>query len=248
VDLTTRDAMAQPAQPARPARPSLQAAVRLLGCPGAGLLLDLDGTLIDSEPVHRSAYREYFAGRGWQVDDQVIANFSGRRAPEVFATLQGPWTGQDPFALTEGVLEVLRGTTLRPAPVAGAVRLIAACRQGGLPVAVVTSARRGWVTAAFDLLGIGDGAIMMVTAEDCSCGKPDPEPFRRGADLLGLRPADLVAAEDAPAGIASARGAGIGAVIGLTTTNTAPVLLAAGAHATAPDLVELAGAVEELDR
>ena len=252
--MITRDALARLARlmqrvpPAQPARPSTLTAARLLACPGAGLLLDLDGTLIDSEPVHRRAYGEYFAGRGWQVDDQVIAKFSGRRAPEVFATLQGPWIGEDPVALTEGVLEALRGTTLRPAPVAGAVRLIAASTLAGLPVAVVTSARRGWVSAALDLLGIDDGAIMMVTAEDCSCGKPDPEPFRRGADLLGLRPADLVAAEDAPAGIASARGAGIGQVIGLTTTNPASVLVAAGAHATAPDLVALAGVVEELNR
>jgi sugar-phosphatase len=88
---------------------------------------------------------------------------------------------------------------------------------------------------------------MMVTAEDCLRGKPDPEPFRRGADLLGLRPADLVAAEDAPAGIASARGAGIGQVIGMTTSQPADVLLAAGAHTTAPDLVALAGAVEGME-
>ena len=39
--------------------------------PGAGLLLDLDGTLLDSEPVHRGAFRDYFAGRGWQVEDQM---------------------------------------------------------------------------------------------------------------------------------------------------------------------------------
>jgi sugar-phosphatase len=217
-----------------------------LALPGAGLLLDLDGTLVDSEPVHQGAYREYFAGRGWHVEEQVIWEFSGRRAPEVFATLEGPWSGEDPVALTEGVLEVLRATTLRPAPVAGAAQLVAACSRVGLPVAVVTSARRWWVTVALELLGVDDEGIMMVTAEDCESGKPDPEPFRRGADLLGLRPGDLVAAEDAPAGIASARGAGIGYVIGMTTSQPAHVLLAAGAHATAPDLLSLAAMVEEL--
>ena len=85
---------------------------------------------------------------------------------------------------------------------------------------------------------------MMVTAEDCLTGKPDPEPFRRGAELLGLRPGDQDAAEDAPAGIVSARGAGIGQVIGMTTSQPDEVLLADGAHTTAPDLVALAGAVE----
>ncbi len=61
----------------------------LLSSPGAGLLLDLDGTLLDSESVHRGAYHQYFAGRGWHVDDQVLAAFSGRRAAEVFSTLPG---------------------------------------------------------------------------------------------------------------------------------------------------------------
>jgi sugar-phosphatase len=220
----------------------------VLARPGAGLLLDLDGTLLDSEPVHRAAYRRYFAGRGWHVEEEVLGEFSGRRAAEVFATLPGPWGGEDPLVLTEGVLEMLRASTVRPAPVAGAVRLLAACRLTGLPVAVVTSARRAWVSATLDLLGVGPQGMLMVAAEDCARGKPDPEPFRRGADLLGLCPRDLVAAEDAPAGIASARGAGVGQVIGMTTSNPARVLLEAGAHATAADLVALAAVVEHLNR
>ena len=224
-----------------------------LSTQGAGLLLDLDGTLVDSEPVHRGAYRRYFAERGWHVEDQVIAQFSGRRAPEVFATLAGPWSGEDPVELTEGVLKALGASRLRPAPVAGAVPLIAACTRAGLPVAVVTSARRWWVTSVLGQLGLGDDAkmddgIMMITAEDCACGKPDPEPYRRGADLLGLRPADLVAAEDAPAGVASARGAGIGHVIGITTSHPAQVLLDAGAHSSAPDLMGLARVAGQLNR
>lgn len=230
----------------RESRESREPLPPLLARPGAGLLLDLDGTLLDSEAVHRSAYHQYFAGRGWHVDDQVLEAFSGRRAAEVFATLPGPWDGEDPLVLTEGVLAALRSSAVRPVPVAGAARLLAACRLTGLPVAVVTSARRAWVCATLDLLGVGQEATMMVTAEDCLTGKPDPEPFCRGAALLGLHPGDLVAAEDAPAGIASARGAGIGQVIGMTTSQPAAVLLAAGAHTTAPDLVALAGAVESM--
>jgi len=233
VGLTAREAVTWPAR---------------LALPGAGLLLDLDGTLLDSEPVHQCAYRQYFAGRGWHVPDRVLQKFSGRRGAEAFASLPGPWDGEDPLVLTAGVLDLLRATDLRPAPVAGAARLLAACRQVCLPFAVVTSARRGWLGAALDLLGVDPGGILMVTAEDCSAGKPDPEPYRRGADLLGGAPADLVAVEDAPAGIASARGAGVGRVIGMTTSRPARDLLAAGADDTAPDLVTLAGVVEDLER
>jgi sugar-phosphatase len=220
----------------------------LLSGPGAGLLLDLDGTLVHSESVHRAAYREYFAGRGWDVEEHVLGEFSGRRAPDVFATLDGPWNGEDPVVLTEGVLDALRHTTMRPVPVPGAAPLIRACARAGLPVAVVTSARRYWVRSVLGLLGVGDVTMPMVTAEDCSPGKPEPEPFRLGAELLGLRPGDLVAAEDSPAGVLSACGAGIGHVIGITTSSSAGTLLALGAHSTAPDLVALSALVERLPR
>jgi len=213
---------------------------------GAGLLLDLDGTLIDSEPVHQAAFREYFATRGWDVADDVVRRFAGRRGQEVFPNLDGPWTGEDPELLTAAVLAVLARSPLRPAPVPGAERLLAACARSGLPVAVVTSATRGWVAAALDLLGAGPCRVLAVTAEDCVRGKPDPEPFRRGAGLLALRPQDLIAVEDSPAGIASGRAAGVGHLVGLTTSQDAAALLAAGAHETAPDLRDLALAVEQL--
>lgn len=214
-----------------------------LGGPGAGLLVDLDGTLVRSEAMHRRAFREYFATRGWDVQDDVVREFSGRRAHEVFADLPGPWTGEDPHALTESVLQTLAAMTVRAEPVAGAARLLAACSRLGLPVAVVTSARREWALGALRLLGAGDTGIALVTAEDCTRGKPDPEPYRRGAERIGRAPGGLVALEDAPAGIASARAAGVGHVIGVTTGQPAHVLLAAGAHDTTPDLTALAALV-----
>ena len=214
--------------------------------PGAGLLIDLDGTLLDSEPVHRASFRTYFAGRGWQVDDAVIRQFSGRRAQEAFASLPGPWTGEDPDALTDGVLAALSRSPLRPVPVPGAVRLLAACARARVPLAIVTSARLDWVVPALELLAVAAGTVPVVSAEDCVRGKPDPEPFRRGAERLGLRPGGLIAVEDAPAGIASAGAAGVGRTIGITTTHPPHVLRAAGAAQTAPDLIALATAVEAL--
>ncbi|WP_158274510.1 HAD-IA family hydrolase [Cellulomonas sp. WB94] len=212
--------------------------------PGAGLLVDLDGTLVRSEEAHQGAFREYFASRGWVVEDDVVRLFSGRRAHEVFASVAGPWGDEDPHALTRSVIDMLRGMDVRLTPVEGAARLLTACVTSGLPVAVVTSAGRTWTRAALRSFDVDDGMIGMVTAEDCEHGKPDPEPFRRGAELLGLPPGGLVALEDAPAGIASARAAGVGLVVGVTTSNPAHVLVTAGAHGTAVDLTVLADVVE----
>jgi beta-phosphoglucomutase-like phosphatase (HAD superfamily) len=219
------------------------AAVRLAR-PGAGLLVDLDGTLVRSEAANQSAFRQYFSARGWDVPDDVVRGFAGRRAHEVFASVPGPWGDEDPHALTRGVVDVLRAMDVRPTAVPGATRLLAACVRTGLPVAVVTSAGLEWALAALRSLDVADGAIGMITAEDCTYGKPDPEPFRRGADLLGLEPRALVALEDAPAGIASARAAGVGHVVGVTTGHAAHVLVTAGAAETTADLVALAETVD----
>lgn len=220
--------------------------------PGAGLLLDLDGTLVDSEPVHRAAFESFFAAQGWQVSDDVVRQFSGRRAQEVFATLAGPWTGLDPDELTEQVIAVLRDSDPQPPAVPGAADLLAACAAVGMPVAVVTSARREWAQPAVAQLVAGGKVPPMVTAEDCTHGKPDAEPYRRGAAVLGLDPAGLVAVEDAPAGIASAHAAGVGYVVGLTTSHGADALtgadLAPGARAdeVRDDLRALARAVADV--
>lgn len=211
----------------------------LLRRPGAGLLLDLDGTLVDSEPVHQAAFVEYFRSRGWTVPPEVVRSFSGRRAQEVFAATAGPWGDEDPQSLTAAVIRVLRRTVRAPVPVRGALDLLAACRDTALPVAVVTSAGRAWAEAIVSALG--SPGLPMVTAEVCTHGKPDPEPYLRGVELLGLAARDVLAVEDAPAGLSSALGAGLGHVLAVTTSHGAELLGAA--HGIVTDLRPLALAV-----
>lgn len=215
---------------------------------GAGLLLDLDGTLVLSETTHQEAYHAFFAARGWDVTDDVVREFSGRRGHEVFAALDGPWRGEDPMALTASVIETLGRLVragARPAAVPGAAESLAAARRLSLPTAVVTSANREWTAAVLDALGAATD-VSRVTAEDCARGKPDPEPYRRGAAMLGRPSGGLVAMEDTPAGVASARAAGVGLVLGVTTTRAPELLLAAGADACVPDLTPLAEALGRL--
>ncbi|MFD1504534.1 HAD family phosphatase [Georgenia yuyongxinii] len=210
-----------------------------LAAPGAALLLDLDGTLVDSEATHRAAFHRYFRSRGWQVDDATVRAFAGRRGTEVFAELDGPWAGEDPHQLTLAVLDSLDVTLDPPAPVPGAARAVAGWREAGVPVAVVTSARRSWARDALAMLGVADLGVELVTAEDTAAGKPDPAPYRHAAHLLGADPAACVAAEDTPAGLASALAAGVGLVVGVTTSHPGEVLRAAGAHAAVADLEPL---------
>lgn len=193
----------------------------------AALLLDLDGTLVDTEPLNRAAYTAFFEARGWAAPDLAI--FVGRRAADVFATEPGPWSVEDPAALAAEVIALMDPDAV-PEPLPGARELIAL----DVPTAIVTSAGPEWVrrvlTAAVDVL---------VTADDVVDGKPDPTGFRLACERLGVDPAEAMAVEDSPAGIQAAVAAGVGRVVGVTTTHEAETLREAGAHDVVDDLHEV---------
>jgi sugar-phosphatase len=217
--------------------------LRGLAATASGILLDLDGTLVHSENASQRALQRYFAHRGWSVPASVVKSFTGRRAPEVFATTPGPWRDEDPHLLTLEVQQLAARIAAPIAPVPGARELLTACAARGLPYTIVTSATRSWTLQALQLLHAEPPAVGMVTAEDYDRGKPEPEPFIRGAELLQAEPRHLIAIEDSPAGIVSARRAGVGTVIGVSTTATAAQLLALGADTTVSNLLPLARAV-----
>ncbi|GAA4422977.1 HAD family phosphatase [Georgenia halophila] len=219
-----------------------------LQVPGASLLLDLDGTLVDSEPTHRAAFYTYFNRRGWEVSEEILLPFAGRRGSEVFAEIEGPWTGEDPVALAAEIVACVDHDAIPPVPVPGAGATIARWRRAGHPIALVTSSHREWATAALELLGVADLGLSMVTSEMVGAGKPDPEPYRRGAELLGADPAACIAFEDTTAGLTAAVGAGVGLVIGVRTSQSDEVLRAAGADATLPDLTSLIDVVQGASR
>jgi sugar-phosphatase len=203
----------------------------------AALLLDLDGTLVDSEPLQRAAYTSYFASRGWDVADLRV--FTGRRASDVFATEPGPWAGEDPVGLHEAVLGHFPPEAV-PAVVPGAREVVLAAAAAAVPVAIVTSAGVAWVERAMDSLGVLDQVALVVSATDVVDGKPHPAGYLLAVARLGVPAADCVAAEDSPAGVRAAVAAGVGEVVGVTTTHSEAVLTAAGATSVAPDLRDLA--------
>ncbi|TDE08943.1 HAD family hydrolase [Jiangella asiatica] len=194
-------------------------------------LLDLDGTLVDSEPANQAAYGAYFAARGWVVAPEVRRQFAGRRGADVFTQLAGPWDGEDTDALVEGVLAHVDHDAhpLRPLP--GAAELVRHLHANGVAIALVTSAQRNWAEYAVgDVLGVRECFGALITWETTSLGKPHPEPYLTGAAALGVKPADAVALEDTVPGVHSAVAAGVGQVIGVSSGSDPRVLLDGGAH------------------
>jgi mannitol-1-/sugar-/sorbitol-6-phosphatase len=207
----------------------------------AALLLDLDGTLIDSERIHRAAYRAFFAQQGWDVAD--LSAFTGRRAQDVFASTPGPWSEGDPHELAAAVVACTPGEAT-PEPIEGARALIEAAAAHEVPVAVVTSAAPPWAERAlYEVLGVRHHVDVVVTALDVVDGKPDPTGFALACERLDVPPSECVAVEDSPAGVAAALAAGVRDVYGVATTHREQDLSDAGAVAVYDDLGALAAKV-----
>jgi mannitol-1-/sugar-/sorbitol-6-phosphatase len=203
--------------------------------PFSALLLDLDGTLVDSEPIHRAGFEAWFASRGWPYDDEVARVFTGRRADDVFRTVDGPWRGGDPQAMFAEIVALVPRDRV-PEPVAGARDTIDHARRSGIPLALVTSADTRWADKALAALGGLARFDACVTRADIERGKPDPACYALACELLGVDAGAALACEDAPDGVRAAVAAGVGSVVGVTTTFSTEALRAAGATSTTADL------------
>jgi sugar-phosphatase len=200
----------------------------------AGVAFDLDGTLVLSEERNRACWQAFFTARGIDFDDALAATVTGRRGADYFREAAHLFPGEDPHEL---VLEVLRYETELslpdPEPVPGAVALVEHLAGAGLPLAVVTSRLRPSTEAVLAELGVRRHVPVLVTGEDVTAGKPDPEGYVRAGSLLGLPAEAVTVFEDSVAGVRAARAAGMYCVG--VATHGSPGLLGE-ADAVVPDL------------
>lgn len=177
------------------------------------LLIDLDGTLVDSTASVLRNWARIAAMLGREGED-ILAGRHGIPGRQVLRTIE-PSLGEERIreldrALLEGEVSDTRDVTATR----GALPLLEA-----LPMdrwAIVTSGSRRLALARLEAAGLPVPPIM-VTADDVRVGKPDPQPYQLGARLMGLPTERCLVLEDAPAGITSARAAGCH-VLGVLTT------------------------------
>ncbi|MCW2942058.1 MAG: haloacid dehalogenase [Actinomycetia bacterium] len=200
-------------------------------------VFDLDGTLIDTEPRNQVMWARLFEVNGAPYDRALISSFAGRRGGEVLADLLHLFPGRTVGDLFAEAVSYGNDPDLPVAePVKGAVELVTELHRLRVPLAVVTSGIRPYAEGLLALLGIGAMLQVVVTANDVTDGKPHPEGYLAACRGLGVHAAEAVAFEDAPAGVAAAKAAGMRCV-GVTTTQPAELL--AGADLVVADLTEL---------
>jgi HAD superfamily hydrolase (TIGR01509 family) len=172
------------------------------------VLFDMDGLLIDSEPLWLEAETAIMArlGADWTEADQLelLGGSLERTVRHLLAkaTRPAPPEAVGEWLMSDIAERVRRGVPVRP----GAHELLASVAEAGLPRALVTSSEREFMDAVLASTGMRFDAL--VCADDVTVTKPDPEPYLLAAKLVGVHPADCFALEDSPNGVVSAQAAG----------------------------------------
>lgn len=208
------------------------------------ILFDMDGTLVDSEPLHHIAMLEVLDAVGVVLPTSFAHDTTGMAMPAVYQLLRSTTALQLTYA--ELVAAKYAGFLRRAGEIAmrpGAHAAIDAARAAGLAVAVVSNSDRMLVDASLAVAGIAQPDMITVTRNDVRQGKPYPEPYLRAAWLLGVAPHECIVVEDSIPGAQAGLAAGM-TVVGWPEPHRHDMVFPAGVHTLAGD--DLAGFLQQL--
>ena len=176
-----------------------------------GVIFDMDGVIVDSEPMHIEAEKQILLKYGVEISADELRAYTGTTAEFEFTDLirkYGLKTTVDRlFREKEAVLfELLERRT---EPTKGVIKLVKSLKQHGLKLAIASSGHRKLVHYFLRKLKIVSLFDSIVCAEDITRSKPDPEIFLKAARNLGLAPAQCIVIEDSKLGVEAAKRAGI---------------------------------------
>jgi mannitol-1-/sugar-/sorbitol-6-/2-deoxyglucose-6-phosphatase len=178
----------------------------------AAVVFDMDGLLIDSEPLWHEAEIDVFGRYGVPLTVEMCRRTQGNFVGEVAAYWfrQYPWPGPSPDAVAAEVIDAMAGLLEeRLALKAGALHVLDFFRQRSMPMALASSSPRRLIDVVVERALPPDTFDVVCSGEDERAGKPDPAVFLTAARLLGVSPDRCVVFEDSPAGVQSAKAAGM---------------------------------------
>jgi mannitol-1-/sugar-/sorbitol-6-/2-deoxyglucose-6-phosphatase len=190
----------------------LSTAARTLILPGRfrAVVFDMDGLLLDTEPMWHGAERELLARHGDVFTDADMVASHGRALVET-AAIYGERLGLAPAEIEREITEIMLTCYLSGAPLHAGARELVDGLDGRLPMAVASNTVGVLVRQALDAVGLG-ALDAIASAVDLGSPKPSPEVYLEACRLLHVDPADAVAFEDSPMGIQAAKAAGMFAV------------------------------------
>lgn len=176
------------------------------------IIFDMDGLMIDSEPLAHRAWTDVLDGFGVKLDDTVYHQMIGLRLEDTARLLQQRYDlPVDPQILGQSKeqqlaeIKAVEGIRMMP----GLIELVDEIEQRGLPWAVATSSLRANAEQNLRLIGLFGRCRAIVGGDEVSRGKPAPDIYLLAAERLSVTPQKCLALEDSVPGVKSARSAGM---------------------------------------
>ena len=182
-----------------------------------GVIFDMDGVLVDSAEAHLASWRMLAEECGGNVTDEQFSRTFGMQNRDIVPILFGAVSDSRRAALADRKEACYRKLIGDGAPVMpGAVELVRSLHELGVRLAVGSSGPRQNIDLVLDAMGASEWMTAIVSGDDVTRGKPDPQVFALCAHRLNLDPKWCVVVEDAPVGVEAALAAGARAVAVLT--------------------------------
>ncbi|CAM4169016.1 phosphatase [Saccharibacillus endophyticus] len=175
-------------------------------------IFDMDGVIIDSEPMHFDVDIRVMEYYGHPITQEKLEDYVGMTNPELWKSIR------EEFGMSQTVeeiieyqlghkIEVLRAAEMEP--IEGIRELLAELKKGGIPRAIASSSPPVFIEAVLEKFGLRGEFQVVVSGEQVPKGKPAPDVYLRAAELLGVNPARCAVLEDARHGVAAAKAAGM---------------------------------------
>ncbi|BAY39907.1 HAD-superfamily hydrolase subfamily IA, variant 3 [Nostoc sp. NIES-2111] len=205
----------------------------------AAILFDLDGTIVNTDPIHYQAWQEMLLKHNIEIDEVFYkSRISGRLNPEIVQDILPEFSVAEGAKFADEKEALFRQLASHLQPLDGFAELLAWTETHNLKRALVTNAPKLNAEFMLEVLGITAAFDQIVLADDCVAGKPDPAPYQITLGKLKITAETAIALEDSPSGIRAAVGAGI-RTIGIASTHEPKVLQEIGAFMVIPDFTDL---------
>lgn len=181
-----------------------------------GIIFDMDGLLIDSEPFWCQAEVEIFNDLGVPLEKTMCIQTLGLRIDEVVAHwyTQFPWIDVSPETVSQRLIERVAERVARYGKaMTGAIEVVELCQSLDLPLALATSSPMILVRSTLQRLNLQDTFDVLSSAENEDFGKPHPAVYLTAARDLGIHPSCCIAFEDSITGMTSAKAAGMKCIV-----------------------------------
>jgi len=176
------------------------------------VVFDMDGLMLDTEPIYKAAWQQASAELGYDVTDAAYVHLVGRPAGDCEAVVLG-WFGPafpiERFRSRCHELWRARVTSAGIAAKPGLLELLSHLKRRDIPTAVATSSDADYTELSLRTVGLAAGFTAVITGDTVARGKPAPDIYLEAARRLGVTPGRSLALEDSEAGIVAASGAGM---------------------------------------